>query len=94
MSLAESYRMIIKDSITTEEVFKLGAKANFSGHISLSQVGNYEIYISSTGTGNASVSVFVDAWLGRRHNLFCTCLFFSLFSFIFCYSVLLICLIN
>ena len=44
MSLG-SYKMIIKDRITTEEVVKLGALANFSSHISLSRAGNYEIYI-------------------------------------------------
>ena len=81
--------MIIKDRITTEEVVKLGAQANFSSHISLSRVGNYEIYISSTGVGNASVSVFVDAWhtriYGSHPNLFC---------FLFCLlsSCLLFCL--
>ena len=71
---AGTYRMNIEDKITTEEVFKLGTQANFSGQISLPQGENYEIYISSTGIGNASVSIFLDRShirvFGERHNLY------------------------
>ena len=59
--------MDIKDKNTTD-VFKFSAHANFSDQISMWQVGNYEIYISSSGIGNASVSVYLDAWHTRAYG--------------------------